>query len=104
MNIDEAITHARQVAEGCPVKDRQCAYQHDELADWLEELKAYRATGLKPEEIEGILERGTPLEGGTAELMKAYLSLGSLDHLQELVQAEAVQAEQERGAHEADSV
>ncbi len=51
MNIDEAITHAREVAEGCPAEDRQCAYQHDELAEWLEELKAYKATGLKPEEI-----------------------------------------------------
>ncbi len=51
MTIDEAITHAREVAEGCPAEDRQCAYQHDELADWLEELKAYKATGLTPEEI-----------------------------------------------------
>ncbi len=51
MTIDEAINHAREVAEGCPAEDRQCAYQHDELADWLEELKAYKATGLTPEEI-----------------------------------------------------
>lgn len=28
------------------------------------------------------------LEGGTAELMKKYLDLGSIDHLQELAQAE----------------
>lgn len=51
-------------------------------------LAAYEDTGLEPEEIEEILERGTPLEGGTAELMKEYLSLGSIDHLRELVQAE----------------
>lgn len=51
MTIEEAITHAREVAEGCPAEDRQCAYQHDELADWLEELKAYRETGLTPGDI-----------------------------------------------------
>ncbi len=48
MTIDEAITHAREVEEGCPAEDRQFAYQQ---ADWLEELKAYKATGLTPEEI-----------------------------------------------------
>lgn len=51
MTIDEAIAHAREVAEGCPAEDRQCAYQHDKLADWLEELKAYQETELTPEEI-----------------------------------------------------
>lgn len=43
MDIKEAIIHARQVAEGCGVDSRDCAYQHDCLADWLEELVAYRA-------------------------------------------------------------
>lgn len=57
MNIDEAIAHAREVAEGCPAEDRQCAYQHDKLADWLEELKGYRASGLTPEEIDEILHK-----------------------------------------------
>lgn len=55
MSIDEAVAHAREVAEGCPAEDRQCAYQHDKLADWLEELKAYRETGLKPEEITALI-------------------------------------------------
>ena len=55
MNIEEAITHAREVADGCPAEDRQCAYQHDELADWLEELKAYRETGRTPEEIHKLI-------------------------------------------------
>lgn len=55
MTIEEAIAHAREVAEGCPAEDRQCAYQHDELADWLEELKAYRETGQTPEEIHKLL-------------------------------------------------
>ena len=52
MKIEEAISHAREVAEGCPAEDRQCAYQHDQLADWLEELMAYRATGLSAADIQ----------------------------------------------------
>lgn len=54
MTIEEAIEHAREVAEGCPAGDRQCAYQHDKLADWLEELKAYRETGLTPEDVKSV--------------------------------------------------
>ena len=57
MTIEEAIEHAREVAEGCPAEDRQCAYQHDELADWLEELKAYRKLG---EWIYGRVEMHNP--------------------------------------------
>jgi len=59
-----------------------------EIQELRQKLKEYEDTGLTPEEIERILERGTPLEGGTAELMKAYLSFGSIDHLRELVEAE----------------
>ena len=60
MSIDEAIVHAREVAErnrkqykNCP-SDRidirhqtceECAEEHDQLAEWLEELKAYREIG-----------------------------------------------------------
>lgn len=51
MTIDEAIAHAREVAEGCRAENGDCAYQHDKLTEWLVELKAYRETGLKPEEI-----------------------------------------------------
>lgn len=42
MELKEAIVHARQVAEGCASGHRDCAYQHDKLADWLEELQSYR--------------------------------------------------------------
>ena len=55
MTIEEAIEHAREVAEVCPAEDRQCAYQHDKLADWPEELKAYRETGQTPEEIHKLI-------------------------------------------------
>ena len=68
MTIEEAIAHAREVAEGCPAEDRQCAYQHDKLADWLEELKAYRETGQTPEEV-------TALQASNQELKKEALPL-----------------------------
>ena len=57
MTLDEAILHAREVAErnrkqykNCP-SDRtdiryqtceECAEEHEQLAEWLEELKSYR--------------------------------------------------------------
>ena len=59
MTLDEAIVHAREVAErnrkqykNCP-SDRtdiryqtceECAEEHEQLAEWLEELKSYRAS------------------------------------------------------------
>lgn len=42
MTIQEAIEHAREVAERCATGNKECAYQHDKLADWLEELKAVK--------------------------------------------------------------
>ena len=59
MTLDEAILHAREVAErnrkqykNCP-SDRtdiryqtceECAEEHEQLAEWLEELKSYRTS------------------------------------------------------------
>lgn len=77
MTIEEAITHARKVAEGCPAEDRQCAYQHDKLADWLEELKAYRETGLVPEEITDFRENYRIMAGKFADY-KAAETTGKL--------------------------
>lgn len=60
MNVDEAIKHAREVAEenylqgmlchANPNDDKldgciKCGKEHEQLADWLEELKQYRAIG-----------------------------------------------------------
>lgn len=61
MTIDEAIAHAREVAEKnrnfdvIPEKVMatstfkynciKCAEEHEQLAEWLEELKQYRAIG-----------------------------------------------------------
>ena len=54
MTLDEAITHAREVAEEqrkeCalawvldnPNNIKQCAKEHEQLAEWLEELKKRR--------------------------------------------------------------
>lgn len=63
MTIDEAISHAREVAEEkrksksvnlapeiiseCEL----CAQEHEQLAEWLEELQQYRAIGA-PEELQ----------------------------------------------------
>ena len=56
MTLDEAIAHAREVAEeqrkACdlawvwdnPDNIKKCAEEHDQLAEWLEELKSYRAS------------------------------------------------------------
>ena len=56
MILDEAIAHAREVAEeqrkACdlawvwdnPDNIKKCAEEHEQLAEWLEELKSYRAS------------------------------------------------------------
>lgn len=53
MELSEAIIHARQIAEqgGCPAGSGDCAYQLDHLADWLEELRAFRNTKMTPSDI-----------------------------------------------------
>ena len=38
MTLDEAIDHAREVADGCG----ECADEHRQLAEWLEELGELR--------------------------------------------------------------
>lgn len=71
MTVEEAIAHAREAAEGCSAEDRQCAYQHDELADWLEELKAYRETGLAPEEVTALRASNRELKKETLPILQA---------------------------------
>ena len=48
LSIDEAIAHAREVASR-KFDDRvhciSCAKEHEQLAEWLKELKAYREIG-----------------------------------------------------------
>ena len=78
MTIDEAISHAREVAECQKMSARLvednayipesvdkeaitygntiCAKEHEQLAEWLEELKQYRAIGT-PEECRAAVEK-----------------------------------------------
>ena len=59
MTIDEAIAHAREVADTCEYEaskydmcdsyesqvayqEGKCAEEHEQLAEWLEELKAFK--------------------------------------------------------------
>ena len=59
LSIDEAITHAREVASR-KFDDRvhciSCAEEHEQLAEWLEELKAYRAIGTVEECKNSVLD------------------------------------------------
>lgn len=66
MTIDESIAHAREVAEkvrksinsAVTIQGEKtciaCAEEHEQLAEWLEELKAYRenSNGYNKEDIE----------------------------------------------------
>lgn len=44
MTIDEAIARAREVEKYAPKEMCKCAEEHEQLAEWLEELKAYKET------------------------------------------------------------
>lgn len=63
MTIDEAIAHAREVASR-NFDDRvhciRCAEDHIQLAEWLEELKQYRAIGTL-EECRAAIEKQTAI-------------------------------------------
>lgn len=74
LSIDEAIAHARDVAKrnreqwkNCPADRRdiehqtceQCAEEHEQLAEWLEELKALRyGLKIKCDNLNEALEKG----------------------------------------------
>lgn len=40
MTLDEAIQHCHEVAESC--ENKECALNHEQLANWLEELKCFK--------------------------------------------------------------
>ena len=72
LSIDEAIAHAREVANTQKGKSGtclqnglecehfsdclKCAEEHEQLAEWLEELKAYRAIGTVEECKNSVLD------------------------------------------------
>jgi hypothetical protein len=45
MTLDEAISHCMEKASNCQIK--ACARDHLQLAEWLEELKAFRLNSVK---------------------------------------------------------
>ena len=59
LSIDEAIVHAREVASR-KFDDRvhciSCAEEHEQLAEWLEELKVYREIGTVEECKNSVLD------------------------------------------------
>ena len=59
LSIDEAIAHAREVASR-KFDDRvhciKCSEEHEQLAEWLEELKAYREIGTVEECKNSVLD------------------------------------------------
>ncbi len=59
MTLDEAIAHAREVGIkmvcSCNKEDKSCGKEHLQLADWLEELKAFRnAYNTPPKQCESL--------------------------------------------------
>ena len=73
LTLNEAIAHAREVAETCECeaskydmcdsyerevayKEGKCAREHEQLAEWLEELKAYREIGTVEECKNSVLD------------------------------------------------
>ena len=41
MTLDEAIQHCHEVAKSC--ENKECALNHEQLANWLEELKCFKS-------------------------------------------------------------
>lgn len=92
MELKEAILHARQVAgQECG----PCAYQHDELVDFLEELEAFRASGLTPEEI---ARASKAMHAALGLACEAQAAKDAISHLTAQVRA----LETERDAAKAD--
>ena len=65
MRIDEAIAHAREIADKSSdcwkhcVNDGNCSVcekEHEQLADWLEELKRYKEIGTVEECMNSVLD------------------------------------------------
>lgn len=42
MNLEEAIIHAKEIAESCIISNPKCAQDHLQLAKWLQELLELR--------------------------------------------------------------
>ena len=94
MELQEAINHARAFANGCAADNRDCAYQHDKLADWLEELKSIREIlgdydpGRLRELVEADREGRFVKDNGKWTLRKCLTNGIHTERLMEICQAE----------------
>ena len=105
MTLDEAIAHAREVAEKnrnfdvIPEKVMatstfkynclKCAEEHEQLAEWLEELKKYREIGLTQYMIKGIIKSEMQAHEDAvhnAELLDEYEEIGTIEECREAVE------------------
>ena len=105
MTIDEAIAHAREVADRnrnfdvIPEKVMatstfkynclKCAEEHEQLAEWLEELKKYREIGLTQYMIKGIIKSEMQAHEDAvhnAELLDEYEEIGTIEERREAVE------------------
>lgn len=96
MTIDEAITHAREVAEknrkdyewysknpkvwnDGGKKQREClscAEEHEQLAEWLEELKSYRVSVFSGDMTQAMIreERNKAIDDFLEKIQREYLN------------------------------
>ena len=105
MTLDEEIAHAREVAEKnrnfdvIPEKVMatstfkynclKCAEEHEQLAEWLEELKKYREIGLAQYMIKGIIKSEMQAHEDAvhnAELLDEYEEIGTPDECRAAVE------------------
>jgi hypothetical protein len=71
MTIEEAILHAKEVALTCRLSNPSCSKDHEELAGFLEELRARRNNSMLAE-VDGI-------SGGTKFLVEIHDVTGDVD-------------------------
>ena len=114
MTIDEAIAHAREVAEKnrnfdvIPEKVMdtstfkynclKCAEEHEQLAEWLEELKKYREIGLTQYMIKGLIKSEMQAHKDTvhnAELLDEYEEIWTIEECMADVEKQKVDKELE---------
>lgn len=97
MTLDEAIAHAREVAEKKYIEGMlchanpddgeldgciKCAKEHEQLQEWLTELRQYRATGLTPrmaEELKDNDKKSHKLDVQYATELDKYHAIGTLE-------------------------
>ena len=76
MSIEEAIQHCRERAAAKEGECPKCAAEHSQLADWLTELVAYKATGFDPTGFDTACREMSNLR--VAAGLKTYEDLRSL--------------------------